>query len=76
VIQGDALKFTTPDGSPIEFPEWSYLGGGKFQRRDFRYDALTERSSFEGTLFELLEEHELFIPTTTYAPMNVEEIAL
>ena len=75
ILQGDALTLTATDGKPIEFPEWGYLGGGKFQRRDFRYDALTQRSSIEGTLFEMLEEHELFIPTKTYAPMTAEDIA-
>ncbi len=75
ILQGDALTLTATDGKPIEFPEWGYLGSGKFQRRDFRYDALTQRSSIEGTLFEMLEEHELFIPTRTYPQMTVEEIA-
>ena len=75
ILQGDALTLTTNAGLPIEFPEWGYLGSGKFQRRDFRYDALTLRSSFDGTLFEAFEEHELFIPTKTYAQMTVEDIA-
>jgi hypothetical protein len=75
IIQGDALTLTTTDGKPIEFPEWGYLGGGKYQRRDFRYQDLALRSSFEGTLFEMLEEHDLFIPARTYAPMTVEEMA-
>ena len=75
ILQGDALTLTTSEGTPIEFPEWGYLGSGKFQRRDFRYDSLTQRSSIEGTLFEMLEEHDLFIPTKTYAQMTVEGIA-
>jgi len=75
IIQGDALTLTTTDGTPIEFPEWGYLGMGKFQRRDFRYDALTQRSSIHGTLFELFEEHQLFVPTTTHPPMSVEDVA-
>ncbi len=75
IIQGDALSLTTTDGKPIEFPEWGYLGGGKFQRRDFRYDALTQRSSIQGSLFEDLAEHELFIPTKTYSQMTIEDIA-
>ena len=75
IIQGDALSLLTATGDPIEFPEWGYLGGGKFQRRDFRFEALTQRASFEGTLFEMLEEHDLFIPIKTYVPMTVEEIA-
>ena len=75
IIHGDALTLKTPDGEPINFPEWGYLGGGKFQRRDFRYDSLTQRSSVEGSLFEFLDEHDIFIPTKTHAPMTVEEIA-
>lgn len=75
IIQGDALTITTTDGMPIEFPEWGYLGSGKFQRRDFRYDSLTQRSSIQGTLFELFEEDQLFVPTKTYPRMSVEEIA-
>ena len=49
IVQGDALDMTTSTGEPITFPEWGYLGKGKFQRRDFRFDTLTQRSSFEGT---------------------------
>jgi hypothetical protein len=75
IIQGDALTLTKTDGKPIEFPEWGYLGMGKFQRRDFRYDALTQRSSIHGTLFELFEEHQLFVPTNSHPPMSVEDVA-
>jgi len=75
IIQGDALTLITAGGQPMEFPEWSYLGNGKYQRRDFRYDALTQRSGINGTLFEMLEEHELFIPIRNYPKMTIEEIA-
>ena len=75
IIQGDALTIKTTEGSPIEFPEWGYLGGGKYQRRDFRYDSLTQRASTQGTLFELFEEHQLFVPTRTYPAMSVQELA-
>lgn len=75
VVQGDALSLTTPDHEPISFPEWGYLGRGRYQRRDFRYDALTQRASFGGTLFDLLDEHEIFVPIKTYPPMTVEEMA-
>jgi len=74
ILQGDALTLTTIEGKPIEFPEWGYLGSGKFQRRDFRYDALTQRSAIHGTLFELFKEHQLFVPTKTHPQMSVEEI--
>jgi len=75
ILQGDALTLTRSDGNHIEFPEWGYLGTGKFQRRDFRFDSLTQRGGIEGTLFELLEEHDLFIPIKTYPPITVEELA-
>jgi len=75
IVQGDALSMTGTDGAPIVFPEWAYLGRGKFQRRDFRYDNLTERASFQGTLFAQFEEHEIFVPAKSYPPMSAEEIA-
>jgi Type I restriction-modification system methyltransferase subunit len=75
IVQGDALSMTDADGAPIVFPEWGYLGRGRYQRRDFRYDNLTQRASFQGTLWEHLEEHEIFTPTKEYPPMTVEELA-
>lgn len=75
IVQGDALSMTTSEGKPITFAEWSYLGKGKFQRRDFLYDNLTQRASFEGTLWDHLEEHEIFTPTKEYPVMTVEDLA-
>lgn len=75
IVQGDALNMTTAKGTPIVFPEWGYLGKGKYQRRDFRYDNLTQRASFQGTLWDHLEEHEIFTPTKDYPAMTVEELA-
>lgn len=74
IVRGDALAMTTSDGDLLTFPEWGYLGKGKFQRRDFQYEALTDRSSIAGTLFEMLDEQDIFKPTKTYAPMTVAEI--
>jgi hypothetical protein len=75
ILQGDALTLRTSGGEHIEFPEWGYLGSGKYQRRDFRYDDLTQRSSIQGTLFELFEEDQLFVPTRTYPKMSAEELS-
>lgn len=77
LIQGDALSMKGYDGAPITFAEWGYLGKGKFQRRDFRLDVLTGSSAFsaEGTLFSHLGKHEIFIPTKTYPPMTVRDLA-
>jgi hypothetical protein len=77
VIQGDALTMRTNLDKPIVFAEWGYLGKGKFQRRDFRLDILTQSSAFseEGTLFAELGKHEIFTPTMTYPPVTVKELA-
>ncbi|KQP01444.1 N-6 DNA methylase [Leifsonia sp. Leaf264] len=75
IIRGDALSMTTFEGNPIVFPEWGYIGKGRYQRRDFRYDSLTQRASFQGTLWDHLEEHEIFTPTREYPLMTIEELA-
>ena len=77
LIHGDALSMRTNLGEPILFAEWGYLGKGKFQRRDFRLDVLTESAAFsqEGTLFAELGKHEIFTPTQTYPPMTLKELA-
>lgn len=73
LVHGDAVTMRTLDCQPITFAEWGYLGKGKFQRRDFRFDVLTGSSAFsaEGSLFAHLGKHEIFTPTKTYAPMTV-----
>lgn len=75
IVQGDALTMTVPSGRPITFAEWGYLGKGKFQRRDFRYDDLTQRASYEGTLFGELDDDDLFVPARTYPTMTFNQIA-
>jgi hypothetical protein len=78
LIHGDALSMRTSNGQPITFAEWGYLGKGKFQRRDFLLDTLTQSAAFsqEGTLFAHLGKHEIFMPTKTYPPMTVSELAV
>lgn len=78
LVHGDALTMRAHDALPITFAEWGYLGKGKFQRRDFRFDALTQSSAFseEGSLFAQLGRHEIFTPTQpTYPSMTVSELA-
>jgi hypothetical protein len=67
----------TVDDQPITFAEWGYLGKGKFQRRDFRLDTLSQMSALseEGSLFAHLGKHEIFAPTKSYPTMSVIEIA-
>jgi hypothetical protein len=68
----------TRDGAPITFAEWGYLGRGKFQRRDFRFDSLTQSSAFgeENLFFAERNRHESLTPTdTTYGPLTVAALA-
>ncbi len=77
LVHGDARTMCAHDARPISFAEWGYLGKGRFQRRDFRLDSLTQSSAFsaEGSLFAQLGKHEIFTPTKTYPPMAVGELA-
>lgn len=77
LVHGDALTMRTHENQPMTFAEWGYLGKGKFQRRDFRFDVLTGASAFgaEGTLFAHLGKHELFTPSKIYPPMTASELA-
>lgn len=76
IVRGDALTMKEPSGQPISFAEWSYLGKGKYQRRDFRYDDLTNRAALgvEGSLFADMGD-DMFAPTTSYPMMTVADIA-
>lgn len=77
LVHGDALTMKASDGAPIAFAEWGYLGKGKFQRRDFRFDVLTHSSTFsaENSLFAHLGKHEIFAPAKTWLPMTVGDLA-
>lgn len=78
LVHGDALTMLDNRKEPITFPEWGYLGKGKFQRRDFRFDVLTGASAFsaEDSLFAHLGKHEIFKPTKMYPAMTVGELAV
>jgi hypothetical protein len=77
LVHGDALTMRANGKQPITFAEWGYLGKGKFQRRDFRYDTLTQSSAYsaEGSLFAHLGKHEIFTAAKSYPPMTVGELA-
>ncbi|MFP4259687.1 MAG: N-6 DNA methylase [Opitutales bacterium] len=77
IVHGDALSMRLENGEAITFAEWGYLGKGKFQRRDFRFDALTQSSAFseEGSLFAQSGVQDIFTPDKTYPAMNVRQLA-
>lgn len=75
IVQADALTMKRADGTHITFPEWAYLGKGLFQRRDFQYSDLTQRSSYVGTLFDGLDDDDIFTSKAAHKPMSVADIA-
>lgn len=77
LVHGDALTMQTSENEPIIFPEWGYLGKGKFQRRDFHLNVLTGSSAFsaEDSLFADLGRHDIFIPIRTYPTTTMSELA-
>lgn len=76
IVHGDALTMLTASSEAITFAEWGYIGKGRFQRRDFRYDMLVQMSSLgEDTLFADLGKHEVFTPVKSHPPLTVAELA-
>ncbi len=79
IVHGDAQSMTTRGAAPrpITFAEWSYLGKGRFHRRDFRLDTMTKMSSFreEDTLFSDRGKHEIFTPAKDYGTLSCADIA-
>ena len=77
IVHGDALQMCMHPSPGITFAEWRYLGGGKFQRRDFHFNDLVGSSAFEAESSLSDEEpgDEIFAPVRTYPPMTVSELA-
>jgi len=77
LVHGNALTMRSHDDQPITFAEWGYLGKGKFQRRNFRFDALTESAAWsaEGDMFTALDKGDIFQPVESYPPMTIGELA-
>ena len=77
IVNGDALEMKTLQGEEITFPEWGYLGKGKFQRRDFTFNTLTLSSTFNASdsLFSSIGRHEVFSPAKTYPSATMIDLA-
>ena len=78
IVQGDALTMTTTGDSPhpLVLSEWSYLGRGKYQRREFSYAKLTQMSEYgEGTLFADVPRDLIFTPERNVDNLSVQDIA-
>jgi hypothetical protein len=77
LVHGDAMTMKTHDGDAITFAEWGYLGKGKYQRRDFRYDLMTKNSvvKSKNSLFAYTPDLEVYAPNKVYPMMTMKEIA-
>ena len=76
LVHGDALTMLDSNKQPITFAEWGYLGKGKFQRRDFRFDVLTGSSAAKaGASLALFAKHEIFTPIKTYPSCTIIDLA-
>jgi hypothetical protein len=77
LAHGDAMTMRTHEGKAITFAEWGYLGRGRFQRRDFSLETLTQSSAWSATdqLFASLGRHDIFQPVKDYPPATVSELA-
>jgi hypothetical protein len=77
IVHGDALTMRAfVPGSDVRttrlrFAEWSYLGRGQFQRRDFLHAVVATRSLL--TMGDA--DHASFTPDAEYGPMTVAQIA-
>ena len=72
LVHGDAMAMRANGDKPIVFPEWGYLGKGKFQRRDFNLASLTQSASFrnDDCLFRETGAHDLFMPSGASYPQE------
>ena len=76
LVHGDALKMRDHTGEAIIFAEWGYLGRGRFQRRNFRFDALTQSSAYhqQPPIMAQLDLHEIFSPASTHPPTTIGDM--
>ena len=66
ILCGDALTLQKLDGTPIIFPEWSFVIGNKVKRRDFALDGMLRPNNKQLNLMMTGDEYEMgvnaFIP--------------
>ena len=74
IICGDALTLLTADGKPIVFSEWSFVSGGKVQRRDFSMSNLLESKSGKDDFFSQFPELRLPVALGTFPAVHFLEI--
>lgn len=73
ILCGDALTMKQSSGDPIIFAEWSFIGGAKVKRRDFRLDELLENKTEQRSLWETTDGWEYDNETRAYIPAPLKE---
>ena len=75
LVHGNAMTMKNDDGDAITFAEWGYLGKGKYQRRDFRYDVMTRNAMSESKNKLTAYFPHYFDPIKVYPQMTMIELA-
>lgn len=75
LVHGNAMTMKNDDGDAITFAEWGYLGKGKYQRRDFRYDVMTRNAMSESKNKLTAYFPDYFDPIKVYPQMTMIELA-
>ena len=77
IVHGDALAMraylagSSTRTKRLRFAEWAYVGKGKFARRDFLYEQVSERAKVKAGQ----GDHDAFKSTQDYPLMTVRQIA-
>lgn len=77
IVHANAMTMRTIADRPIAFPEWGYLGKGRYQRRDFEMASLASVSSHGDSLgmFSHASHAEKYVPVRVYRPITIAELA-
>lgn len=77
IVHANAMTMRTITDRPIEFPEWGYLGKGRYQRRDFEMASLSSVSGFGDALgmFSHASHAQKFVPVRVHPTATIAELA-
>ncbi|MBV7440682.1 hypothetical protein KRX57_04550 [Weeksellaceae bacterium TAE3-ERU29] len=78
IVCGDALKYTTLEGTPLVFTEWKFINSTQVKRRCFDYQVVLEDgkqlSIFgEDNQIATIPEHNTEYPPTHYLKLYTDE---
>jgi hypothetical protein len=75
IVFGDALTYSTANGKPITFCEWTPIAGSmQFSRRDFQFDFLVNQTHQYSLFDEQGEAQNFDEPVRTYPPLHYTQL--